>query len=282
MGKIQFFKKINMKHLKFTLLFVIITKLGFCQIYSSNVENALKEEISQIKNSQSLIKFLINHSAKYQDFDSIYSKLDGINCPENLTYNLINGDSNKTVTVNKAFLYLIGRNFLRQSFNNDFDKIKSLNDIVKTFDEKLNEPYTIWLNSYIKISDKIKNNILFNFDSVEIKSAKLNIKNNQKLKLKSNMKSWILSFNNREKNLFEFKENAETKKGLKIYKICHSGKWENNFWNQVNNQDKEFLKNDMGGSIIAKTISDYISAQVFDDLIFFQVDGRIVWIDVSP
>ena len=72
------------------------------------------------------------------------------------------------------------------------------------------------------------------------------------------------------------------KNKLVFYYIRENCIWENRFYKQIDNKDEQFLKNDMGGSVIAENISKYISAQVFGDIFFFKVNGKLVWIDVSP
>lgn len=268
-----------MKKVTFNLIFLLFTKLVIGQdIDSKNIE-LLTNEITQIKNSKSFVQFLTNHAATYKDFDSLLTILEGTACPENFTYNLINGDSNKVVNVNEGFLFLIGRNFLQQ---NAMDKeLRSINDYLTNLNTFLKDPFTNWSNSYQKILVEITNKIHFKIDSIKIEPILLSY--NEKADYKqtnSNWKAWIKKLNFRAKDLFEFNQNSKNE--LLIYIIRQEGEWGTQFQQQISDQDEDFLKNDLGGSIIAENISRYISAQVFGDIAFFEINGKLVWLDVSP
>lgn len=273
-----------MKKTALVLIFISLTKLGISQINDSELSESLRDQISQINNSELFLQFLISHSATYKDFDSLYSIIEGSNCPKNFTYNLINGDSSKKVKVSNVLLYLIGRNFIRPPFDTDHARIKSVNDLMQTLNGDLKDPFTHWSQSYNKISGELKNKVLFKIDSIEIESALLNTENKQYLFLKNNVQSWGKTFNPREKDLLKIEKNDDLpkKNGLIIYYIKQNSVWENRFWNQIKNQDEEFLKNDFGGSLIAENISSYISAQVFNDIVFVELNSKLIWIDVSP
>ncbi len=255
----------------------------------SKVENPesilklLSDQIIQINNSESFLNFLINHAATYKDFDSLYSIIEGVPCPDNFTYNLINGDRNKTVKVSKAFLYLIQRNFGSQDFNLDESNLRSYNDFVRAINGNIKDPYTNFYDSHKKISSEIKNKIRFNIDAIEIKSQAYYAKKNQYLYVRSNAKAWGKLDEINAEELFTMKDNTDflIKDGLIIFSVRENSNDEKNFYNQISNQDEDFLKNDMGGSLIAENISHYISAQVFNDIGFFEVNGKIIWIDMG-
>ena len=275
-----------MKKLTFNLIFLLFTKLVIGQgIDSKNIE-LLTNEITQIKNSESFVQFLTNHAATYKDFDSLLSILEGTPCPENFTYNLINGDSNKVVNVNEGFLFLVGRNFFQQNaMDKELSSIKEqktfINYLLTNLNTFLEDPFTNWYNSYQKILAEITNKIHFKIDSIKIEPILVSYNEKADYKqINSNWKAWIKKIDFRAKDLFESNQNSKNE--LVTYIIRQEGEWETRFWEQIKDQDDGFLKNDLGGSIIAENISSYISAQVFKDIAFFEINGKLVWLDVSP
>ena len=273
-----------MKKIILFLMLLSLDEMVISQVNNSDNSKLLKNEINQINNSESFLQFLINHAATYNDFDSLFSIIEGSPCPENFTYNLVNGDNSKSVKVSNGFLHLVGRNFLRVPFNIDQSQIKSIEELLPILYGEIKDPQTNFFNAYKKISADIENKILFNVDSFEVKTGLLYYDQIKYSFVKSNLQSWGKKLNFRDKNLFKFNENNDLpiKNKLVVYNISENCIWENKFWNKINNQDEQFLKNDMGGSIIAENISRYISAQVFNDILFFKVNGKLVWIDVSP
>lgn len=269
-------------------------KFSICQIEyatnnpieNNNVAEKLLNEIKQINNSESFVLFLLNHAATYEDFDSLYAVIENKPCPQNYTYKLVNGDSSVINNVGKSFLYLIDRNFF-QGINVDKTKIKSISDIsgIDCFYNNLASCYAI-------IKPHIKNQLSFSIDSMEIKEVIINNHTNGYLTVKNNFKSWknaLMAIDIKERNSLSLKHIDNDKKNidfklarkLSIYYIKYKGIWENSFWNKITNQDESFLENDLGGSIIAKNISRYISAQVFGDIGFVFINNKIILIDLD-
>ncbi|MBM3921104.1 MAG: hypothetical protein FJ347_07765 [Sphingomonadales bacterium] len=273
-----------MKKTKLFFIFILLYNLVIGQSGNTTNSQMLTRQINQITNSESLLQFLINHAATYEDFDSLFSIIEQKPCPKNYTYNLVNGDSNIVMSVNKGFLYLVSRNFLQPSFDIDQREIKSLDDFFKKIKDGRNDPYTEWHYSYMKISNKIRDNIRFKLDSFEITSGLMYEKTPSKLTIKNNIKAWArILYSFKERSIFEIDtdKKSQRKRGFVFYTVNQTCEWENRYWNQIKQQDDEFLKNDLGGSIIAQNISRYISAQVFGDIVFFEVNGKLVWIDVG-
>lgn len=274
-----------MKRLTLILILILLSKPpGFGQNNITHNVQLLSSQISQIKNSETFLQFLIDHAATYEDFDSLYSIIEGKSCPKNYTYNIVNGDSANLVSINKLYLYIIARNFFRPPYDMNQQKIRSMNGLIEMFTGEIKDPFT---NLYIakqKISSQIKNNIKINIDSLEITTGVVHKGNMNNTIIKSNLRSWArtVDFRNKESSKFGFDNNLANKNGLLVYKIGQNCEWENRYWNQIKLQDENFLKNDLGGSVTAENISRYISAQVFNDIVFFEVNGKMIWIDINP
>lgn len=257
--------------------------------------DSLTREISQINNSSSFLQFLINHAATYEDFDSIYSIIEDKPCPKNFTYDLVNGDSSKSVLVNKAFLYLVFKNFYYR-FDRDYSKTKveSYKDFMPIFSK--DDPYNNLFNSYKIISTDIKDRIQFSIDSIKVDSYYFYKIANQDIIVKNNHQSWIkqIDFNRKtvesiysilDYNLSvdKFTQSDTNLIYINTHLICYTINqnciFENNFWHKIYTQDEDYLVNDMGGSIIAHNISDFISGSVFEDIIFININNRFIWIN---
>jgi len=252
------------------LLFSIAFETAICQVKNINRVDSLSHKIKQINNSESFLQFLTNHAATFEDFDSLYSIIENKPCPKNFTYNLVNGDSSQVIKVSKAFLYLVARNFLRPPFNIKQSQVKSIEDLF-SIKNSLDDPYNNFLNSYKTISPDIKNQTSFKIDTIEIKSSIIYCDTNQYLFVKNNIISWVKTYKNSDMETLKSDENIDLpiKNKLVVLYINQKGRY-------------YFLKEEMGGSVIVENIYSYISAQVFNDILFLNINNKFFWIDVSP
>lgn len=279
--------------MKKELLFIVLILANINLVFSQNmnkklndveISKILNQEIKAIHNAEDFVIFLTKHAANYEDFDSLYTIMENKPCPKNLSYDLVHGDGGKTLEVGNRFLYLIGRNFWPK-----FDVNK---DTIKTYNYKPVSFYDQFSDLYKIIKPDIENKIKFEINSFNIETVTFSnhsfgystVKNNFKSILeelnsdgRKKSKSFIMKFNKEVEADVDFKLN----KALKIYKYNFNGPYEKSFWKQINNQDEDFLKNDLGGSIIAENISRYISAQVFGDIGFVYVNNKIIFIDLD-
>lgn len=252
---------------------------------NEEIINVLTNEIKAIHTGEDFVLFLKKHAANYEDFDSLYTIMENKTCPPNFTYNLVHGDSSEKYEIGNRFLYLISRNFW-PNFDQILNKTERRNYKAESF-------YNIFTNSYNIIKPNIKNKIKFNINPFSIESKLISNHTFGYSKVNNNLISILeLIQNESKKNKsrnFKLKSTEEEddkidfklKKGFKLYKVEYKGNFENGYWKDIKNQDENFLKNDLGGSVIAENISNYISAQVFGDIGFIYINNKIIFLDLD-
>ena len=268
-------------------MFLFFYAKSFCQVNDLNNATSLINEISRINTSESFLQFLIRHEPTFEDFDSLYTILHNKPCPKNFTYNLVNGDGNIKYKVSTPFLLLVLKNIIRQSFDIDFSKIKSFEEF--TQHKPFKDPYNSLRNSYYIINDQIKYKFSFKIGSIEAQQIILYCDTSEYINADNNIQSWIKQLQIDRETIdksfyditnFKNRNKSNVSHNLEILWINPTNiEWENDFWHQIDKQDEDFLKNDLGGSLIAKNISDYISGSVFHDGVFIKINNRYVWID---
>ena len=246
-------------------------------------EKKLISEIHQINDAESYLLFLKNHAATYEDFDSLYTQLENKPCPKYFTYTLVHGDSSESQIVSKTFLYLVSRNF--RTFNIDESKYKSHADLPSFNSFKMN-----FEDAYQKIKPVIKNKVKISSDSLAVDKLIIDTHCNGYILVKNNIRSWskeLYRMNRSQLRNLNLKviENVfidfALNRPIELYTIKEIGSYENSIWNQIIRQDETFLEQDFGGTTIAKNISKYISAQVFNDIGFILINNKLVFIDID-
>ncbi len=276
-------------------------------------EKKLHSEIKKIKNSEMLLQFLANHAAKYEDFDSLYFIIHGDQPPKNLTYNYTNGigfDENEiknssdsrgynltykltgnVIEIDNYFRWILETNFRQFSFDKDNSIYSS-----EYFKRKA-DPYTDYSNSLEKLIPIIKNEIALDLDSLEVDSFAINLddfktgiqinpmRRVEEIRTSINRGNWGESYKSEFKNDLVL----SSKNKIVFYIVSDRresvSRWKDKFrntdpnWSSNWSRDKFYLPlvNDLGGGIIAENIASFIGAQVFHDIVFFEINGRVVW-----
>jgi hypothetical protein len=245
----------------------------------------LKQEIKSIHNSETLFLFLMNHAATYQDFDSLYIKLENKPCPKDFTFDLVNGNAKKEVNVGKLFLYLITRNF-QNSF--ELPELRNESDIKSG---KFDCFYNNFSSAYKIIRPNIKGQMIFSIDSISTDEIVIDVHRYGYISVKNNIKSIIrqmmIIYKNERINFFsQDEENKESvdfslKQPLKIYRLSPTNLQEESIDNQISNQESNLFVSDLGGTIIAENVYSYISAQLFHDVGFVFINNKFIFLDVD-
>jgi hypothetical protein len=260
----------------------------------SNKEQWLTNEIEKINNSEMLLQFLSRHAAKYEDFDYLFFVIHGVQPPENFTFNLTNGISTDINEINQGptnstynLTYGITGDIIK--LNNDFKILLELSfrsfsfnihrPINKsTYFNRKNDPFTDYNNSLKEITPFIKNQILLELDSVQVESFAIS---HDEFKKSVNETPFYKIAKNR---IAQFKNDLKllTNDNLIGYKISLLDDWKDKFYDFQNNDDQiSPLSIDLGSKLISKNVASFISAQVFHDIVFFEINDRLVWFNID-
>jgi hypothetical protein len=244
-----------------------------CQAQSVLLKEKLLEfesEIKSIKNSESLILFLVNHAPTFADFDSLYSIVDKKKCPNNFSYDLVNGDSSKLDSVYTGFLQLLSKSVIVNP-SKVFEGIQDLKN-VETF-SSMQDNFSL---AYKKIKKNIRNKINLKIDSFEIREIEFSNVNLSKSLIKNNLKTW--DFDGFSKTM---QDDNNVKKSDFLTMVFIVDVLSKRIHDQVDLKNKSFLTKDLGGKITGKILSDYVRGAVFHDFMFVLINGRFVFFDID-
>lgn len=221
----------------------------------------LKTRLSGMNDLHSFISFMSAHAASYSDFDSLYSLLQGEKCPVNFTFNLLHEKlPSYPLKINTEYLFFVYRNFesLQMSKTSEPGKEEFLllGDWFKKYSEKIRDTADGDFRMETPVIRRVSTSFRVCDTSIVQKTGK-----GLKEQLSKNAGPIGRYYHNPD-----------------IIKIEDKGfKFE---LYEVSCQRPDFTAST--DSKLEKGIIDYMKAQFFNDIIFFSLNGKLAWMDVSP
>jgi hypothetical protein len=230
----------------------------------------LRREIKSINSYADLLNFLDNHSPSFSDLDSLYTLLTNKPCPQDLTSSIVNGDSSTIQNLPKDYLHFVFRNLYTQ-FSFNLNSEKDLEQITNYNDFKTN------LASYSSnVNIDLAEAFQLNYTNFGLEQLTL-MPSNSTLTIASNIKNWFPKLARNRVTYFPtiFAYNTN----LIMYHFTE------NYVETECNEEEEAKKNAFKSQFATDTYSSnlyrYIQSQVFNNIVFIQINNRWVFFDID-
>jgi hypothetical protein len=230
----------------------------------------IRREIKSINTYADLLEFLNEHSPSFSDLDSLYTLLTNKPCPNGLTLSIVNGDSSTIQNLPKDYLHFVFRNLYTQ-FSFNLNSEKDLEQITNYNDFKTN------LASYSSnVNIDLAEAFQLNYTNFGLEQLTL-MPSNSTLTIASNIKNWFPKLARNRVTYFPtiFAYNTN----LIMYHFTE------NYVETEYNEEEEAKKNAFKSQFATDTYSSnlyrYIQSQVFNDIVFIQINNRWVFFDID-